>query len=330
MEGSLAWGVLGTGTVARLAMLPALSRIPSAHVLAVGSASRERAELCAAQHHIPRAYGTYQDVLDDPDIHAVYVALPNALHREWVIRAARAGKHVLCEKPLGCAAGEVEEMARACDSASVLLMEALMYHFHPRTERLRDLLAGGIIGEVRHVSAAFTFSLEDWSNYRAHPDAGGGALLDVGGYCVSAVRSILGAEPVAISAVAHVGDTGIDDTTAALLEFTAGRTADIVCSFRAAEHQRITIIGTAGVLEVPLAFTAWQSDAAPLHIHRAGTAQTLSGDPADPYALMAECFTEAVRNGTPAPYPLAETLATARVIDAIARAATTHHTRPTS
>lgn len=328
MDARVAWGVLGTGTVARLAMLPALARIPSARVLAIGSASRGRAEACAAQHHIPRAYGSYQEMLDDPEIQAVYIALPNALHREWVARAARAGKHVLCEKPLGCDAAQVREMADACAAAGVTLMEALMYRFHPRTLRLHRLLAEGIIGDVRHVSAAFTFCLPDWSNYRAFPEMGGGALLDVGSYCVSAVRAMLGSEPVVVSAVAQYGETGVDDSIAALLAFPDGRTADIVCSFRAAERQHLTVLGTTGVLEVPLAFTAWHGDPAPLLLQRADSTETLFGEPADPYALMAERFIEAVLYRTPAPYPPAETLATTYVLDAIAQAAHAHARRP--
>jgi D-xylose 1-dehydrogenase (NADP+, D-xylono-1,5-lactone-forming) len=317
----LAWGVLGTGTVARLAMLPALRDTPSARLLAIGSANYERAVACATQFQIPRAYGSYQDVLDDPDVRAVYIALPNAQHLEWVTRAAGAGKHVLCEKPLGLNTAEVAEMARACAAADVLLMEALMYRFHPRTERLHTLLMDGAIGDVRHVSAAFAFTLADWSGFRAHPSQGGGVLLDVGSYCVSAVRSILRSDPVNVSSVAYYGDTGIDEAVTALLEFSDGRTAGVMCSFRAAEHQRVTTVGTDGVLDVPLAFTAWYADQAPLLIQRAGSQQTLPGAPADPYTLMVERFAEAALTGSPAPYPLTETLATMHVLDSIARAA---------
>lgn len=320
MSGTLTWGVLGTGTVARLAMLPALSRVSSARVLAIGSASRERAEARAAQCGIPRAYGGYQELLDDPEIAAVYVALPNHLHREWVLRAARAGKHILCEKPLGCSASEVEEMARSCAAGGVLLMEALMYRFHPRTERLRALLAEGVIGEIRHVSAAFTFSLADWTGYRARPELGGGALLDVGGYCVSAARLVMVGDLVQVKASAYYGETGVDESVTALLTSSGGRTAEIVCSFRAAEYQRITVIGATGVLEVPLAFTAWHGDPAPILLQRGAAVETLTIEPADPYQLMAERFTEAVQSGSEAPYPLAESLATARILDTIRRA----------
>lgn len=320
-EQTLTWGVLGTGTVARLAMLPALSRAPNARVLAVASGSRARAEALASQFSVPRAYGDYAALLEDPDIACVYVALPNDLHLEWVLRALHAGKHVLCEKPLGTATTEVEAMCDAATNAGRALMEALMYRFHPRTARIHEMLAEGAIGEPRSVSAAFTFTLADPASYRRRPELGGGALLDVGGYCVSAALAILGATPTTVRATAHYGDTGVDESASALLAFADDRTAHIECSFRAAEHQRITVIGTTGVLAVPLAFTAWHSDPAPLLLTRDAATETLTIEPVDPYELMARRFAGAVLHGEPVPYPLADSLAVARVVDAI-RAAT--------
>ena len=320
-EPFLTWGVLGTGTVSRLAMLPALSRLPAARVLAVASASQERAEALAGQFAVPRAYGDYAALLDDREIACVYVALPNYLHMEWVLRALHAGKHVLCEKPLGAGTVEVEAMRDAAAAADRTLMEALMYRFHPRTARLHELLAAGALGEPRSVFAAFTFPLADAGNYRWRPELGGGALLDVGGYCISAALAILGDAPSDVQAVAHFGETGVDEHTSALLAFANDRTAHVECSFRAAEYQRLTVIGTDGVLDVPLAFTAWHTDAAPLLLTRDGTTDILSIAPADPYELMARRFTDAVLRGEPTPYPLADSLAVARVVDAI-RAAT--------
>lgn len=318
---TLTWGVLGTGTVARLAMLPALSHVPNARVLAVASASRQRAEALAGQFGVPHAYGDYAALLDDSDITCVYIALPNHLHMEWVLRALHAGKHVLCEKPLGAATPEVEAMHEAADTSRLTLMEALMYRFHPRTARIHALLTEGAIGEPQSVSAAFSFTLADPANYRWRPELGGGALLDVGGYCVSVALAILGNTPTSVQAVAHYGETGIDESASAMLAFAEGRTAQITCGFRAAEHQRVTVIGTTGVLDVPLAFTAWHNDPAPLLLTRDGTTESLAIAPADPYELMARRFTEAVLRGEPAPYPLADSLAVARVVDAIRDAA---------
>jgi predicted dehydrogenase len=317
----LNWGVLGTGMVVRRAMLPALLRLPGARVLAVASSSAARAAECAAIFGLPRAYGSYQALLDDPEIACVYVALPNHLHAEWTIRAARAGKHVLCEKPLAATVREVEAMAAACAPAGVQLMEALMYRFHPRTVRVQQLLASGVIGAVRRVKAAFTFPLGARENYRLRPECGGGALLDVGGYCVSAARAALGAEPEAVRACAVYGATGIDESLVGLLMLPGGRGAGVRCSFRMGEHQRMVVYGAEGMLELPLAFTAWQGDAAPILLSRGGRQELEEVAPANPYQLMAEDFATAVRHGGPVPYPLEETRATIRVLEALALSA---------
>jgi len=319
----LTWGVLGTGMIVRRAMLPALLRIPDAQVLAVASADAGRAEACAADFDLPRAYSSYQALLDDPEIACVYLALPNHLHAEWTVRAAQAGKHVLCEKPLAPTVAEVEAMAAACEGAGVRLMEALMYRFHPRTARVHALLAEGAIGEVRGVSATFTFPLRVRENYRLQPECGGGALLDVGGYCVSAVRAVLGVEPESVHAFATYGGTGIDESLVGILAFPGGAGASIGCSFRAGEHQRVTVLGGDGVLDLPLAFTAWHEDAASILLSRNGRSEVEEVAPADPYQLMAERFAEAVLHGEPVHYPIEETRATIRVLEALARSART-------
>ena len=316
----ITWGVLGTGMVARQAMIPALARAPWASLVAVASRDIQRATALASAHGVPRAYGDYQALLDDPTIACVYIALPNGAHREWVERAAAAGKHILCEKPLGRDAAEVEAMRAACERAGVTLMEALMYRFHPRIERALALVAEDAIGAPRSVQVSFCFSLTDTANYRLQAGEGGGALLDVGGYCVHAARLFLGAEPVSIQANGQFGSTGVDMDVSALLDFGAGRSAQIMCSFAAAEYQRVTLVGTHGVMELPRAFTAWRDETAPILITRNGHTETLLTPPADPYDLMAEAFTQAVMSGIPAPYALEESLATARVVEAVARA----------
>jgi predicted dehydrogenase len=320
----LTWGVLGTGTVARLAMIPALARLPGARLLAVASQDAARARALADAHAVPRAYGSYAELVADPEIACVYLALPNHLHREWAERAAAAGKHVLCEKPLARDVAEMDAMAAASAAAGTRLMEALMYRFHPRLERVRALLAAGAIGSVRRVEATFSFTLGDQPNYRWQPEQGGGALLDVGGYCVHAARTLLGAEPVAVRARASYGATGIDEVLTGELIGADGRTARLVCGLRGAERQSITVHGAAGMLELPHpAFTAWHADPAPILLHRDGTTTTETLPPADPYALMAARFTDAVRHAALVPYPLAESRATARVLVALARAART-------
>lgn len=317
------WGVLGAGYIARVAMLPALASLPDVRLLGIASQDPARAAALAAAHGVPRVYGDYQALLDAPDIQCVYIALANHQHREWVERAAAAGKHVLCEKPLGRDAAEAQAMRAFCDRAGVALMEALMYRFHPRIARALDLIATGAIGEPREVEAAFNFPLADSANFRFDPDLGGGALLDVGGYCVTAARFFLGEQPLAVRAIARYAPTGADLAVSALLEHSGGRAARIACAFDTAEYQRVTIIGSAAALELPYAFTAWHSDATPILIHRGKTVETHSTHAADPYALMAAAFGRAAVTGAPVPYSLDDTLATARTLDALAAAART-------
>jgi predicted dehydrogenase len=322
---SLNWGVLGTGFIAQKALIPVLQRLPRTRLLAIASQDEPRARASAARFGIPRAYGSYAALLADPDIQCVYIALPNDLHQAWTLRAAAAGKHVLCEKPLALSLAELDAMEAACAAAGVRLMEALMYRFHPRMERLRALLDANTIGPVRDVVAAFSFPLTAQTNYRLDPSRGGGALWDVGGYCVHAARhALLGAEPVAAQAAARYGPSGTDEQLAGLLEFSDGRTAQIACGFRMAEQQHITIVGASGVLEIPHpAFTAWHGDPAPILLRHGADVETLACPSADPYELMAAAFSDAIRNGTPVPYPLAETRATLRAVLALGQAART-------
>lgn len=327
MANEVTWGVLGAGYIARVAMVPALMSLPGVRLLAIAGRDAARANALAEAHGIPRVYHDYQALLDDPDIQCVYIALANDQHRVWTERAAAAGKHVLCEKPLGRDEAEAQEMIAVCEREGVALMEALMYRFHPRIEQALSMIAHGAIGEPRDVEASFCFMLGDRSNYRMQPGQGGGALLDVGGYCVSAARFFLGGEPRAARASARYADTGADLAVSALLDFSGGRVAHVTCAFDSAEYQRVTVIGTTAMMELPYAFTAWRDDAAPILIHRGKSVETVLASSADPYARMADAFGRAAVSGAPVPYGPAETLAVARALDAIAEAASTGERR---
>jgi xylose dehydrogenase (NAD/NADP) len=319
----LTWGILGTGRVAQKAFIPVLQGLPQAKLLAIASQDEGRARLYAEKHCIPRAYGSYQALIDDPAITCIYNALPNHLHKEWTIRAARAGKHVLCEKPLGCTLAELDEMESAARAAGAHLMEALMYQFHPRFGQVKKLLAEGTIGGVRHIQASFCFTMRDLENHRSRPEQGGGALLDVGGYVVHAACSLMGAWPDAVCGVGQFAVGGIDETVSGLLEFPGGRTAHVLCSFGMGEYQRVTVAGTRGVLDIPQAFTAWHDDPAPVILYFDHEGETQTSEPADPYAIMTDQFIQSVFQGTPAPYPLADSRAILRVVLALGEAAKT-------
>src|SRR5712692_9200969 len=266
------WGILGPGFVATRAVMPAMQQIPDAHLLAVASRSAERAKLTAARFGIERAYDDYQSLLKDPDVEAVYIALPNHLHGIWTMRAAEAGKHVLCEKPLASNAAECDEMIASCRRAKVLLMEAVMYRFHPRMVRLKQMVSTGELGEIRLLRSAFCFPFDFGrrDDFRVHAELGGGAVLDVGSYCVNAARGLVGGEPRRVRAEVVYGEGGIDVSAGAILRFERDVLADVRCSFVAAEEQVSEVVRGGGVCE------------------------RVEFAPADPYEAMVAHFTDCV------------------------------------
>ncbi len=244
-------GVLGTGGIARsfVGAVRDAAEPTGAAVVAVASRTAEGAAAFAREFAVARAHAGYAALLADPAVDAVYNALPTGLHAEWSVRAARAGKHVLCEKPLAVTAAEAAAMYAAADDAGVVLLEAYPYAYHPQMDATLALLAGGAVGEVRAVHAAFGFTLADAANVRFDPALGGGALLDVGCYAVSFARRVVGGRPARAYATARWGPTGIDLSLAGALEYPGGAVAQVACSFETAPHRHATVTGSAGVLE---------------------------------------------------------------------------------
>jgi D-xylose 1-dehydrogenase (NADP+, D-xylono-1,5-lactone-forming) len=292
----LRFGVLGAARIADVALLPALAEAGNAEVVALASRDGSRARAMADRHAVPRWYEGYDAVLEDPDVDAVYVALANGQHHPWTLRALAAGKHVLCEKPLACTAAEGEEMVAAAAGAGRLLMEAVMYRFHPRMRAFADRER-----DIRHLQATFAFPLRREGDPRLDAELGGGALLDVGCYCTDVARWLLG-EPDHVQAVAHRIDGGVDLACIAALSFPGGRLASLCCSFESPEHQELVLAGSEGVERLERPFTAWR-------------------DPDDPYRLMVEAFSEAVVRGEPSPLPNESSLANLRLLDRIRAAA---------
>ena len=307
-------GILGPGFVATRAVLPALQRIPRAHLFAVASRDRERAQRAAKQFGIERIYDDYQALLDDREVDAVYIALPNHLHHLWTLRAAEAGKHVLCEKPLALNGAECDEMIAACQQAKVVLMEAVMYRFHPRMIYLKQMLVNGELGATRFLHLAFTFPFNAPDNYRAQEQYGGGALLDVGSYCIHAARWLTDAEPRYIQGMSRK-KAGIDVDTQALLGFDGSVIAHIQCSFAAAEHQVIEVVGSTGVVTAPLAFTAWTEDSTTLHLQRGSHVEQRLFAAADPYEAMAAHFVDCVLGQATLSFAPTDSRGTLEVID---------------
>ncbi|WP_435074169.1 Gfo/Idh/MocA family protein [Halorubrum sp. HHNYT27] len=313
-------GVLGTAAIAREAVVPAFAA--SDHVVgAVASRDADRAAAFAAEHSIPRSYGSYEALLKDDGLDAVYVPLPNGLHAEWTTRAADAGLHVLCEKPLAADAAEAREVVDRCEDRGVTLMEAFMYRYHPRTERVLELVEREL-DDVRTVTSTFRFPLYDRPNdVRLDPALAGGSLMDVGCYPVSLARAVLG-EPD--RAYAHTNDTrgaGVDTELAGVLEYADGRSAQIASGFDTQLVQRYRIDATNGWIEVERAFDAPDDESAELTYEIDGRRGVESFDPIDQYRVQAERFAECVADGTAPLTDGEEAVANMRVIDALAESA---------
>ena len=323
----LRWGVLSTANIATEKVIPGLRRSPRSEVLAIASRADGPAQQAAARLGIPRAYGSYEALLADPDVDAIYNPLPNHLHGEWTIAAARAGKHVLCEKPLALTADDAIRMAEACRDAGVLLMEAFMYRHHPSWVAARELVASGRIGELTAVDSWFSYYNDDPANIRNILDAGGGALYDIGCYCVNLSRMLFGTEPVRVqSAIRRDPTTGVDVVTSGILEFGAG-IATFGCSTRVETDQRVDIYGTTGRISIEIPFNIPPDRPTRIFVTAGGeppvapATETLTFDTADPYACEADRFAEAVLDGVPLPVDPSDAVANLRVIEALFAAA---------
>ena len=286
--------MLGAAWIADAAVLPAIAASSNGRLVAIAARDAERARRMASPYPDLGVVDSYEAVLADSSVDAVYVPLVNSAHREWTLRALDAGKHVLCEKPLAMNAPEAEAMAAAAESSCKLLMEAFMYRFHPNVAALVTSLR-----DPMYVQATFGFKLDDASNYRLKAALGGGALLDVGCYVVSVARWILG-EPSRVLARSTFSG-GVDMTTSALLQFDGGATASVWASFESPEEQGLTVVTREGVQRLERPFT--------------------SRDGADPYQLMVESFARSVIDGLPAAIPLSESIANMKALDRIRAAA---------
>ena len=302
MEDAIRWGVLGVANIARRAVIPAITRSRNGRLAAIASRGRARAEDAAREFGFGRAHGSYEGLLDDPDVQAVYIPLPNALHREWTIRCAESGKHVLCEKPLALSPAECDEMIAACRQHRVLLMEAFMYRFHPRTEEVARMVRAGDLGDVRMVRAAFTFQTTNRANnIRFRPDLGGGALYDVGCYTINVSRMVLG-EPDEVFARGRFGEEGVDEQVGAVLRFGGGRVALIDCGLTLPRREEYEVIGMEGHLRVPRAFLPGSGDSE-IEIWRASERIGRSVPGAEQYQRMVEHFGHAIATGSPVGLP---------------------------
>ncbi|RSD27049.1 Gfo/Idh/MocA family protein [Mesobacillus subterraneus] len=311
------WGILSTANIAQTQVIPAIQRSAMAEVMAIASTSG-KAEAAAAKLDIPKAYETYEELLQDPQIDAVYIPLPNSLHRKWVMEAARHGKHILCEKPAALTAEEMVEMDRYCREQNVIFMEAFMYQFHPQYERVREIIASGEIGEVKLMRSSFSFYMDDRdTNIRMDKSLGGGSLYDIGCYCIHAMRTVLEDEPVKIHVHGKLDpDSGVDVSAVAYLEFDQGIQGVFDCSFEAAFRQEYEVVGTKGRILVPRAFRPDVTGGTGLITVEADGQQRTEEVAGDIYLLEVEHFSEAILDKNTLIYPPEKTIDNMRVIDA--------------
>lgn len=320
MKKKITWGILGCAGIAERALIPAIHSAGNGLIMGIAARDPRRAREWACKFEIPKSYSHYQALLDDPDINAVYIPLPNHLHREWTCRAVRAGKHVLCEKPMALNSGEVREMKEAAAKAGVLLMEAFMYRFHPQMVKTLALVRSGAVGEVRSVRSTFTFSFKgSSSNYRWRPEMGGGALYDVGCYPVSATRLVFGTEPVSVFARARFHPRRkVDMTTTLLLEFPGGRFASLDCGFDSQFQSSLEISGSRGRISLSRAFSAKLFDVEIL-VAEGEKTRAIPIPSTNQYTRMVEHFGACILRKRQLPYPPEDGLANMMVIDAAFR-----------
>ncbi|MDB5058570.1 MAG: putative dehydrogenase [Chloroflexi bacterium] len=329
MKDHLRWGVLGAANIACAQVIPAIQASRNGTVVALASRDEQKGKAAATDLGIDRLYTSYEALLADPEVDAIYNPLPISMHVEWIIRAANAGKAVLCEKALTATASEAERAVETCARLGVPLMEAFMYRFHPQNVRVRELLAEGVIGEVREVRAGLCVRLmdpPDPGNVRLQPALAGGTLLDMGCYTVNTARMIFGEEPLRVLAWRDFDrQFGVDVSLTGILEFSDRRVASISCSFRTGDNHGYTIVGSKGVIEVPRAYI-------PGYGPRATETLAIISDEnnnrreehfpaANQYRLQAEAFAAAVLAGEPVPYPPEDSIRNMRVLDALARSA---------
>jgi predicted dehydrogenase len=323
----LRFGILSTADIARRKVVPGMRTADRVEVVAIASRDGELARRVAADLGIPRAHASYEALLADPEVDAVYIPLPNHLHLDWTIAAARAGKHVLCEKPLALTAADAQVMVDACAQAGVRLMEAFMYRLHPSWLAVRDLVASGRIGRLQAVNSWFSYYNDDPSNIRNIRDFGGGALMDIGCYCVNLSRMLFGAEPLRVaSAVRRDDATGVDVLTSGILDFETG-TATFACSTRAEDDQRVDVYGTAGRISIDIPFNIPPDRPTHVRVTAGGDppvapdTETLTFETTDPYGAEAQAFAAAILDGRPTPTPPEDAVANMRVIERLFEAA---------
>ena len=315
------WGIISTANINK-ALIHGAHASSKVEIIGVASRDQDRADTYAKTWDIPRAYGSYEGLIEDPEVEAVYISLPNNLHCEWAIKAVEGGKHVLCEKPLTRRVADAEAVFEAAERHQRLVSEAFMYRHHPQTKRVAELVAEGAVGELRLVRATFTYALYDEMNIRLRTDVDGGALMDVGCYCVNGLRLLAG-EPENVAAHAWYGPTGTDWVFAATMKFPDNTVGLFDCGTALPGRDELEAIGSDGSVFVD---DPWFCRTPVIELRRNGTLEQIETEQADPYRLELENLSDAIRGESDLLLGRADALGQAHTLQALHRSATDRQT----
>jgi predicted dehydrogenase len=312
------WGILSTAKIGREKVIPAMQAGKLCEVVAIASRNKEQGKLVGDQLNIPVVYDSYEKLLNDPRIDAVYIPLPNHLHVEWAKKSLQAGKHVLCEKPIGLSSAEAMQLLLAAEQNPELkIMEAFMYRFHPQWLLAKRMVNDGTIGELKTIQSFFSYYNADPANIRNQKETGGGGMMDIGCYCVSLSRFIFGEEPVRVSGnVEYDPVLQTDRMASGILDFSKG-TATFTCSTQLTPYQRVNIIGTEARIEIEIPFNAPTDKPTRIWLHKKDDMEEIVFDTANQYTIQCDLFSQAILNNEPAPTALEDAVNNMKVIEAV-------------
>jgi len=316
------WGVLSTAKIGVKKVIPSMQLGDLCEITAIASRMLEKAQTVSRQLHIPKAYGTYEELLSDPEIEVVYIPLPNHLHVPWSIKALKAGKHVLCEKPIALTVTEAKELLDAARKYPKLkIMEAFMYRHHPQWQKTRQLVSEGKIGELRTIQSFFSYYNVDPGDVRNIAEIGGGGLMDIGCYCISLSRFIFGHEPQRVCGIMEYDPQfNTDRLTSGILDFVEG-TSTFTCSTQLAPFQRVNIFGTDGFVKIEIPFNAPADKPCKIIFQHGKKTNEISLDIYDQYMIQCDSFSRAVLEDSEVPSPLEDAVANMIVLEALIRSA---------
>lgn len=316
------WGILSTAKIGREKVIPAMQAGEFCEVIAIASRDKEHAMSEAKRLNIQKAYGSYEELLNDAEVDAVYIPLPNNLHVPWAIKSIEANKHVLCEKPIGLTSSEAKQLVAVASSKPHLkIMEAFMYRFHPQWQRSLKLVKDGAIGELKAIHSFFTYYNVDKNNIRNKKNIGGGGMMDIGCYCISLSRFIFGKEPeMVMGIIEYDPELQTDRMASAIMDFSKG-TSSFTCSTQLSPYQRVNILGTKGRIEIEIPFNAPPHKATRIWLTTESGTEEITFEPVNQYTIQGDLFSKAILNNTPVPTDLQDAVSNMKIIEAIFKSA---------